>query len=285
MSAFQDRQRAQLAEALKRLRIAAELTGYQLAEQLGVDQSTVSKIERNRQRASLSQVEQWCQIAGATADQRRELLVLAENVLMKPPQSWSAASDTGSTDFQRETQEIEAAAGTLSVYQPAVIPGLIQTAAYARRVFSSGPDGVLPDVAERVVGRLERQRVLYDESKQFRFAIPEAVLRWPFGPEDEQIEQIDRLREVMARPNVDLRVLPLAPNPHWRLGGFVLYEDFDDDKSAFVHLELLNGPLNVDDPVHLAMYQRVFTSLLDSAVAGAEARSLLGQIIQDLRRR
>lgn len=284
MSAFQDRQRAQLAEALKRLRIAAKLTGYQLAEQLGVDQSTVSKIERNRQRASLSQVEQWCQITRATAEQRRELLALAENVLMEPPQSWSAASDTGSTNFQRETQEIEATAGSISIYQPAVIPGLLQTATYARRVFSSGPDGVLPDVAERVVGRLERQRILYDESKRLRFAIPEAVLRWPFGPEDEQVEQLDRLGEIMARPNVDLRILPLAPNPHWRLGGFVLYEDFDEDKSAFVHLELLNGPVNVDDPAHLAMYQRVFASLMDSATAGMEAQSLLRQIIADLRR-
>jgi transcriptional regulator with XRE-family HTH domain len=285
MSAFHDGQRAHLAESLKRLRIAAELTGYRLAEQLGVDQSTVSKIERNRQRASLSQVDQWCTLTGATAEQRRELLTVAENILTRPPQDWGAASDTGSTDFQRETQQIEAAAGIINIYQPAVIPGLLQTATYARRVFSSGPDGILPDVAERVVGRLERQRTIYDERKRFRFAIPEAVLRWPFGPVDEQIEQIDRLGEVMARPNVDLRILPLAPNPYWRLGGFVLYEDFDEDKSAFVHLELLNGPINVDDPTQVAMYQRAFASLMNSAAAGDDAQALLATIVSDMRHR
>jgi transcriptional regulator with XRE-family HTH domain len=56
-SPFRDRQRAQLVDALKRLRLAAGLTSHQLGEQIGVDQSTVSRIERSRQRISMSQVD------------------------------------------------------------------------------------------------------------------------------------------------------------------------------------------------------------------------------------
>ena len=283
MSAFLDRQREQLAEALKRLRLASGLTGYQLAEQLKVDQSTVSKIERGRLRVSLTLVDGWCKATRADEERRRELLVLAEDILMKPPPAWAGASETGSTNFQYETQQMEALAGTLSFYQPAVIPGLLQTATYARRVFSSGPDGVLLDVAERVLGRLERQRILYDETKHLQFVLPEAVLRWPYGPSDEHVEQLDRLREVIGRPNVDLRILPMAPNPFWRLGGFVLYEDLSDDRPPLVHLELLSGPLNVDDPEQVGMYQRVFGNLFDGADEGEAAEELLANAAHDIR--
>jgi transcriptional regulator with XRE-family HTH domain len=282
MSAFQDRQREELADALKRLRIASGLTGYQLAERLSVDQSTVSKIERNRQRISLAQVELWCDATGAPAERRSELLALAENVLMRPS-SWNAVSTTGSTNFQSETQQMEAEAGALSFYQPAAIPGLLQTATYARQIFSSGPDGVPADVAERVLGRLERQRILYDERKRLRFVVPEAVLRWPFGPVDEHAEQLDRLGEILGRPNVDLRFLPMESNPYWRLGGFVLFEDFDD-RPPLVHLELLSGPINVDDPDQVGMYQRVFGKLFDGAASGDAAKALLARVIEDMRR-
>jgi transcriptional regulator with XRE-family HTH domain len=253
-----------------------------LAEQIGVDQSTVSKLERNKQKISLAQVEQWCRATGATAERRRELMALAEEILTTSAPSWRGVSDTGSTNFQRETQELEAAASAIDFYQPAVIPGLLQTPTYARRVFSSGPDGEPADVAERVLGRLERQRILHDERKRLRFVIPETVLRWPFGPPDEHVEQLDRLDDVMRRPNVDMRFLPMAPNPLWRLGGFVLYEDAED-KPEFVHLELLNGPVNIDDPEQLDLYHRAFHKLFSAALSGDHARTLLRRVVVDMR--
>lgn len=282
MNAFHDHHRQDLAVALKRLRISAGLTGYKLAELLGVDQSTVSKIERNRQRVSIAQVEQWCELTGASADLRNELRAYAEELLLRPPQSWKSASATGSTDFSRETREMEAAAGKLSFFLPEVVPGLLQTATYARRILSSGPDGVPSDVAERVVGRLERQRVLYDERKLIRIVVPETVLRWPFGPVDEHVEQLDRIGEVMARPNVDIRILPMTPNPLWRLGGFVLYEDLGEDP-PLVHLELLSGPLNLEEPDQVDLYRRVFANLYDAALAGNAAKSLLLRVVAEMR--
>ena len=234
-------ERQRLAEALKRLRLASGLTGYQLAGRVGVDQSTISKIERGKQGiSSIRQVALWCDAAGASEERRLELLALAEDVLVGP-RSWADASATGSTDFQRETQELEARTGLLSTYQPAVFPGPLQTPAYARRVFSSGPAGIPPDLAVRVMGRIERQRILYDETKRFRFVVPEAVLRWPFGPPDdpavldEHHEQLQRVQTMMARPNVEISILPLQPNPFWRLSGFVIYDQVDDGEPQ-VHL-------------------------------------------------
>jgi hypothetical protein len=80
------------------------------------------------------------------------------------------------------------------------------------------------------MGRIERQRVLYDESKRFRFVIPEAVLRWPYGPPDdpavldEQREQLARIEWAIGRPNIVMGILPLAPTAVWRTSGFVIFD-------------------------------------------------------------
>jgi uncharacterized protein DUF5753 len=148
-----------------------------------MDQSNVSRIKRAEQRVSLTQVVAWAKAKEAPEERQAAVLALAEDMLTGPT-SWEATSGTGSTDFAGETAELESRTGLLSNYQPAAIPGLLQTTAYARRLLASGPEGVPPDLAERVMGRIDRQGILYDESKRFRFVIPEAVLRWPYGPPD-----------------------------------------------------------------------------------------------------
>jgi transcriptional regulator with XRE-family HTH domain len=274
--------RRALADALKRLRLSSGLSGEQLAAALGVAQSTVSRIENGRQRVSVAQVHQWCVATNAPPDRLAELLTLAEDVLVGPT-SWAAASETGSEDLQPETAAAEQAAGTVCVYQPAGLPGLVQTAAYARRIFES--DGPIQDLATRVMHRMERQAVLYDEAKRFRFLIPEAVLRWPFGPAAEQLEQIDRVRTVVDRPNVELGILPLEPNPVWRLQGFVLFDDVPPEVGEpFVTLETLTRPVDITAPDQLERYRRAFGRLAEQAVYGDHARNLLGQIARTYRR-
>jgi transcriptional regulator with XRE-family HTH domain len=270
-----------LAEGLKRLRVASGLTGDQLGAELDLSQSTISRIENGRQRVSVPQVHRWCVATGASEQRLAEMLVLAEDALVGP-RSWEEVTETGSTNLQAETADIEASAALVCVYQPAGLPGLVQTPAYARRIFES--DGPVPDVAERVMGRMERQRVLYDESKRLRFLIPEAVLRWPFGPPDEQVEQLDRLRTVLDRPNVDLGLLPMAPNPTWRLAGFVIYDQIPEGTGEpFVHLETLTRPVDIVEADQVDRYRRAFARLAEHAVHGKQARSLLGRITRSFK--
>jgi transcriptional regulator with XRE-family HTH domain len=281
MSAFRTGpQQRRLAEELKRLRIGAGLSGRQIAPQLGVEQSTISRIERGQQRVSVQQVALWGKATGAADEKLAELLALAEDILVGP-RSWRDASETGSTDIQPEIAELEAQAGMVSIYEPAVFPGLLQTAAYARRLFSSGPEGELPDLPERVMHRLERQRVLYDGSKLFRFVIPEAVLRWPYGPPDdpavpdEHREQLARIETVMGRPNVEVGVLPLRPVAPWRLAGFDIYDDMKDGE-PLVHLgSWLTRPYFIFEPDQVEMCRQAFSNLLGASVTGDEARRLI----------
>ena len=178
-------------------------------------------------------------------EQLTALLALNEEIQVGP-RSWEEASETGSTNLVAETAELESRTGLLLNYQPAAVPGLLQTAAYARRLLSSGPFGVPADLAERVMGRTDRQRVLYRDDAEFRFVVPEAVLRWPYGPPgdpavlDEHREQLGRLLTVMDRRRAP-GVTSAEPKVGVAAGGFVIFDQVTGGDPV-VHLEWLTRP-------------------------------------------
>lgn len=288
MSALDDRrQRERLAGELKRLRLASGLKHKDLADALGVTQPTISRIESGRQRVSFSQVSLWLKTTSAPADREPVLLELAGDILVGPL-SWE--DETGATDAQAELHDLETRTGVRSEFEPAVVPGLLQTAAYAAHVISSGPAGTLPDLAERVMNRMRRQPILYEDGRRFRFVIPEAVLRSPFGPAGEPAvlgehqEQLARILAVAERPNVEIGILPLAPSPVWRLAGFSLYDDVRDGE-PLVHLEWLTRPYNISEPDQVEMCRQAFSNLLSASVRGKEADELIRKVLADYRPR
>ena len=287
MSALGDQQqRRRLADELRRLRSLAGISGRELGQRIGVDQSTISRIERADQRVSLKQVVAWANATEARDEEQARLLALAEEVLTGPT-SWASASESGSTDFAHEVAALEAKTGLLSNYQPAAIPGLLQTTEYARRLLSSGPQGPPADLAERVMNRMDRRRVLYDEAKRFRFVIPEAALRWPYGPPDDPAV-LDEHREQLAlvdwaarRPNVEIGILPLTPVAVWRTAGFVIFDQVEEGEPQ-VHLEWLTRPYNIFEPDQVEMCRQAFSNLLGASATGIDARRLIGTAAADL---
>jgi transcriptional regulator with XRE-family HTH domain len=289
MSAFgTDEQRKRLATDLKRLRVRAGISGRELARRMNAAQSTVSKVETGEQkRVSADLIVRWAKAANAPDERLTELLELNEEIQIGP-ESWEAASETGSTDFGRETAELENKTRLLSNYRPAAMPGLLQTPAYARRLLSSGPAGEPPDIATRVMNRIERQRLLYNEAKTFRFVIPEAVLRWPYGPPDdpavfdEHREQLARVEWAAQRPNIVVAILPLAPVAVWRSTGFVIFDEIDDGEPQ-VHLEWLTRPYNITEPDQVEMCRQAFANLLSASVTGDEVTRLIVAAADTLR--
>jgi transcriptional regulator with XRE-family HTH domain len=288
MSAFgSDEQQRRLAAELKRLRVRAGITGRELARRMQAAQSTVSKVETGEQkRVSADLIVRWAKATDAPDERLTELLGLNEQIQLGP-ESWEAASETGSTDFGRETADLESKARLMSNYRPAAMPGLLQTPAYARRLLSSGPAGEPPDIATRVMNRVERQRLLYDEAKTFRFVIPEAVLRWPYGPPDdpavldEQREQLARVDWAAQRPNIVVAILPLTPVAVWRSAGFVIFDEVEG-RDPQVHVEWLTRPYNVTEPDQVEMCRQAFANLLGASVTGNEGRRLIAAAVNDL---
>ncbi|WP_229692982.1 helix-turn-helix domain-containing protein [Lentzea pudingi] len=270
-----------LAQELRRLRLRTGLSGRELGRRASISQSKVSRIEAGTALPTVFEVEQWGRVLGAPVETVRSLAIITGNAHLEA-HSWAAAL-SGGRHLQHVIGDWEAAASIVRTYQPSVVPGLVQTAEYARRVFSLFTPGYEDDaLAAAVAGRVERQLALYEAGRKFEFLITEAALRWRPGPPHVLLAQLDRLLSISTLDNIDLGLIPLdgealATYSH----GFVIYEGEDESVAT---VEMIHGPLTLDSEDQVEIYRQRWALLREMAVHGDEARCLLDDLIGRLRR-
>jgi hypothetical protein len=185
---------------------------------------------------------------------------------------------------QQETTELEASAGTILGYDHAVVHGLLQVRDYARLVFELSDVGT-GDIAGKVEGRMRRQGILLDQSKQFSILMTEAALRWRPGSVELQVQQLQRIAAVMRLPNVAIGILPLGGQAHALYPeGFQVYADRADGTDTLVLVELVPDEVAISEPDSVALYLREFDRLRSVAVSGDEAHAPLDRLAQEIRR-
>jgi hypothetical protein len=110
-----------------------------------------------------------------------------------------------------------------------VVPGLLQTEAYARAILSTRMGATAEELDEAVAARMERQRILDREHPPELWVIlDEAVLRRPVGGADVMRGQLARLAEAARRPHIAIQVIPFGAGAHEGLrGGAFVVADFD----------------------------------------------------------
>lgn len=277
--------RRRLGLALRELRHAADLTTTQLAERLGVAQSTISRWESGRQLLTPAQIDQWAAATGATAAQHSTLDEVAEQVMTEAV-AWGRRPRRLAA-LQRETGDLEESAGLLRTYHPVMIHGLLQVPDYARAVFQAraqleGQSDT--EVAEAVASRLGKQALLFKGGHRFEFLLTEAGLRWRFVPAEVMAAQLDRLQQVATRPNVVLGILPLeVETPLWRWTPFTAFLERADDAEDLVHIETLTAGLTVRKPEDVARYAEAFKQLLEVAATGEDSLVLLERMTTEIR--
>ena len=239
----------------------------------------MSRVENGQAVPSLPQVAAWAEAAGGPEDVQAVLAALTEAALNEVD-SWRTRFDAGfAFDAAGHRREVEAAAGLVTYFQPSLVPGLLQTAEYARRVFEITDVKGWGDHAAAVATRIERQQALYQPGKRFEFLITEAALRLRVGPAHVVRGQVDRITTVMSLDTVDIGVLPLNAKTEvipWC--GFNLYDDLTDDRPAFVTVELPHAWLTVSDPADVGIYQQQLAAIRQAALHGTNARQLLDDI-------
>jgi transcriptional regulator with XRE-family HTH domain len=267
---------------LRGLRLDAGLTGHELAERVGLSQSTVSRIELGQAFPGLSDVDRWAEVTGASQAQRSELREAAEAAALEAI-SWRKAARRGLPELQENVRDLEATAATILNFQPTIIPGLLQTADYARRLVQSGYPVGRPDIAAAVAARLDRQAILYDEAKHLEFVIAEAALRWRLGPPQMMLAQLDRVATLATLPNVTIGIIPqIAQVAAWHIHGFAILADRHDD-SPITRVETLTTGLSIRDPEEVDRYLQAFRLLRESAVLDDEAQRLIRSLMAELR--
>jgi len=252
--------REQLSAKLRELRRRSGLSGERLASQTGLSQPKVSRIEAARSLPSLAEVRRWAQATGATPAELRELAALAEQVATSAT-SWRILHKLGLAEKQYQLRDLEQHARRILTFQPVVIPGLLQVAEYARRVMSMGYSGSADPKA--VAARMERQAVLYEQTKQFAFVVTEGALLFQPGPPKLMQHQRDRLMSVASMPNVTIAVLPYDRAPVPFLNQFVLWELPDE---TLVTAETFAAELQIREPADVARYRQVWSLVEESAI-------------------
>jgi transcriptional regulator with XRE-family HTH domain len=276
--------RRRLGAELRRVREQAGLSGRQLAEQMEISQSKVSRIESGGTVPTVPEVKAWLAAAGASPTVVEKVLVLTDAAYTEV-HPWDVALREQS-HIQDDIQEIENRAVAKLSYQPLVVPGLLQTAEYARRTFTIFEPAYAPaDIPAVLAARLDRQIALFDRSQQFWFLITESALRFRMGPPDVMLAQLDRIASLSTLGNVTIGLIPqdaaaVTYVPH----GFAILETAGREAGDTVVLvETVHANLTVSEPGHVALYRRQWSLLDEMAVHGADARDLIAAIAAGLR--
>ncbi|MCM4081069.1 helix-turn-helix domain-containing protein [Paractinoplanes hotanensis] len=276
--------RQRLADELRQARSISGLSGRQLAQRIDISQSKVSRVESGVTVPSLPEVRAWAEAVEASDDLREYLLALTQathtNVLR-----WRADL-AGRPHIQDQIEQTEREARRILIFQPSVVPGLMQTAEYARLVFRMFEERPYePDeLYAAIKARLDRQLLLFDETRSFEFMITEGALRWRPGSMSLLAAQLDRIGSLSTLSNVEVGLLPLADQavvPHSH--AFTIYEPGSPEREEFVNVEMVHGNLQVLVGADVAAYRRRWESLGRNAVRDDEARGFLHRLADEMR--
>lgn len=264
---------------LRALRLDAGLTGKELADQLGWAASKVSRLEHGRQTASADDVAAWVMACGAGPDVQDDLLADLRSLRVQYA-AWRRQLRTGFAGRQRVAIALEAATSMLRVYEPASVPGLLQTPDYARHVFINNAafrDGA-SDIDAAVQAWMKRQEFLYDRGKRFRFLVTEAALLYLVCPPATLRAQLDRLVVLSGLDTVELAVLPFeARLPKSPGHNFWIFDD------RLVLVGTVSAELSLRDPEDIELYTRLFELFWDVSARGDDAIALITKLVQQLR--
>ncbi len=108
--------------------------------------------------------------------------------------------------MQTDWAHLEAGARLIQVYNPVLLPGLLQTAEYTRRLLSLTYDAGQHDIVAAVASRQIRQELLYDTSRRIEIVVADTAIRWHLGA-DVRAGEVDRLRSLMSLEHVTIGLL------------------------------------------------------------------------------
>lgn len=256
------------------------MTLEQAAAEINLTKSTVSRMETAQASSRPAIVQALLIVYGVTGSELRALIQLAKEA--NQPGWWRAYSDVlPSRHLDHIALETEASA--ISTFEPTLVPGLLQTADYARAVMQSGVNTLTEqEIERRVEARLTRQTRLASEAPPTLCAIlDETALRRPVGDRVAVMRpQLDRLLELLELPNVTIQIVPLSAGAHPGINGSVTILEFPDPLDPSVaFLETIAGDLYLDKPADLRVCTKVFDALRTVALGPEESRATISASI------
>jgi transcriptional regulator with XRE-family HTH domain len=270
--------RRRLGTELRRLR---DHSGYKLEEvasQLGVAPSTLSRIETGKAPTKTAYLHQMLEMYGVTEVGQRQILVdMAREGHRKG--WWADYDDVLPSGFDIYVG-LEAETAAVRSYEVSVVHGLLQTADYARAVLGEMFPRHTADQIERLVNlRMTRQRRFEDDPPLELWAIlDEAVIRRAVGGPECMRGQLEHLITQSGRQGVTVQVLPFSTGAHAGHGGpFSILEFPERSDSEVAYVESGAGNLYLEKDREVRARAEAFDRLRAAALSPVASTDLISE--------
>jgi len=275
-----------LGGELLRLRDAAGRTQQQAAESINATGTKIVKMERGWVPMRDPDIRVLCEFYGLDDPKTlARLLGLArlDRERRKAKGWWQDSPHPGTLS---EYIALEDAASRVRTWELSLIPGLFQTAKYARALAVTEGVGVWddPDEIERMVDiRMRRQARVHDERPLEVYAIVwEAALRQLIGGPDTMRAQLEHLLKLADLPNVRLQVLPYRAGGHPCISGpFTIISFAESEAVDVVHADTIASTVWLENESESAAYSGFFDRTARLSLAQHDSARLIDTIRQE----
>ncbi len=258
------------------------MTAEEVADRLLVSQSKISRLENGRRSISQRDVRDLCNVY-AVEDRR-----IVESLMQMAKESrqqgwWHAFGDIPYSVYIG----LETEAASLRIYEPQIVPGLLQTQTYAEAVIAGAlPEASASEVEKRVQVRMRRQqRVSAPSPLRLWAVLDESALRRRVGGRQTMIEQLEHLCELSRLPHVTVQVMPFSMGAHPGVNGqYAILEFPDTADSTVVYLEGVTSDLYLEKAQDVQSYSVMYEHLRAQALSADDSRGFIQDVTKEYAR-
>jgi transcriptional regulator with XRE-family HTH domain len=266
--------RRELGALLRALRTERGMTVEQVATELLCSPSKVSRMETGQRGATARDVRDLCDLYEVTdPDERARMTRLAAE---GKQQGWWQSYEL---DYFATYVGLEEDATVTKNFQSTTVPGLLQTADYARAMHESGVPEFAPERIEQIIqARLKRQQSLTKVSPLRLWAIlDEPVLHRLVGGFRVMRDQLQQMVDAAQLPNVTIQVIPFRAGAHPAMESSFDILEFSAPTPSLVYVEGLIGYMYLERAQDLLRYEEVFDRLCDISLSPQESIELISE--------
>jgi transcriptional regulator with XRE-family HTH domain len=255
----------ELGKRLRERRNELQLTVQEVADQLICSATKISRLETGARRPSLRDVRDLCRLYGLGEQVTAELMGLAQAA--REPAWWTRYDDLDLDPYIGLEQD-SAAITCFSMYY---MPGLLQTADYARAIIRAIAPRMDPDILrQRVEARMRRQQLLEEDDRpRYHVLFDEAALHRRVGGSAVMAAQLEKAVDAQRHGRVTIQVIPFDIGAYAAAEGYFILLDFEEDSdlSSVVFIEGLTGNKYLERDADIARYRETIEYLRKLALS------------------
>lgn len=266
----------ELGQRLRQLRTQRELNVEQVAKQIMLSVSQISRIETGTRRANPRDVRDLCELYGVNMEDTARLMELARQA--RESGWWTDYDDLDLTPFIG----LEQGAVSITSYAMYYMPALLQTEDYARAIIKGIAKKITPNILEqRVEVRLRRQGLLTsDHPPRYRVLLDQAVLQRQVGGRAVMEKQLQRILDAADAEQVAVQVIPFEAGAHASADSNFDFLEFSSAQlKPVVFVEGLVTHIYHERPDHINRYREAIEYLRDVALSPRDSLQLIAQIM------